>query len=72
MDYTQQNIEGYPYPCYVINDSGLEKMAAYAELYRSLIGPDYPLASDHYQGWGSNINLDVPLAIKLAYKRRSV
>ena len=66
VDYTQQNIAGYPYPCYVINDSGLEKMAAYAELYRSLIGPDYPLASDHYQGWGSNINLDVPSAIKLA------
>ncbi len=66
VDYTQQNISGYPYPCYVIKDSGIEKFVNYASLYRSLIGPDYPLASDHYQGWGSNVNLDIESAIKLA------
>ncbi len=65
-DYTQQNIAGYPYPCYVLKDSAIEKFINYASLYRSLIGPDYPLASDHYQGWGSNVNLDVESAIKLA------
>jgi L-alanine-DL-glutamate epimerase-like enolase superfamily enzyme len=66
VDYVQQNISGYPYRCYVINDSGIEKFVNYASLYRSLIGPDYPLASDHYQGWGSRTNLDIPSAIKLA------
>jgi L-alanine-DL-glutamate epimerase-like enolase superfamily enzyme len=66
VDYTQQYVSGYPYTCYIINDSGYEKLANYASLYRSLIGPDYPLSSDHYQGWGSNVNLDVPSAIKLA------
>lgn len=65
-DYTQQSITGYPYQCYVLNDSGIEKFVNYASLYRSLIGPDYPLASDHYQGWGSSINFDIPSAIKLA------
>ena len=66
VDYVQQTISGYPYPCYVIRDSGIEKMVEYAAKYRSLIGPDYPLASDHYQGWGSNTNLDIESAIKLA------
>jgi L-alanine-DL-glutamate epimerase-like enolase superfamily enzyme len=66
VDYTTQSISGYPYTCYVIKDSGYDKFAAYAGLFRSLIGPDYPLSSDHYQGWGSNTNLDVPSAIRLA------
>ncbi len=66
VDYTTQTIDGYPYRCYVIQDSGYEKFANYAALYRSLIGPDFPLSSDHYQGWGSKTNLDVPSAIKLA------
>ncbi len=66
LDYTQQYISGYPYQCYKIYDSGIEKFVDYASLYRSLIGPDYPLASDHYQGWGSTTNLDVDSAIKLA------
>ena len=66
VDYYTQNISGYPYTCYTIRDSGYEKLAAYAALYRSLIGPYYPLASDHYQGWGSRTNLDVDSAIRLA------
>jgi L-alanine-DL-glutamate epimerase-like enolase superfamily enzyme len=66
VDYIQQSLSGYPYQCYTIYDSGFQKFANYAALYRSLIDPDYPLASDHYQGWGSQINLDVPSAIQLA------
>jgi L-alanine-DL-glutamate epimerase-like enolase superfamily enzyme len=66
VDYIQQNISGYPYPCYTIYDSGIEKFVNYIQFYRSLIGPDYPLASDHYQGWGSNRNLDIESAVKLA------
>jgi L-alanine-DL-glutamate epimerase-like enolase superfamily enzyme len=64
-DYTQQSESGYPYTCYTINDSGYEKLANYAAAYRSMIGT-YPLSSDHYEGWASRINLDVPSAIKLA------
>jgi len=66
VDYTTQSIDGYPYTCYVINDSGYEKLMNYAVAYRSLIGPDYPLASDHYQGWASRTNLDIPSAVTLA------
>jgi L-alanine-DL-glutamate epimerase-like enolase superfamily enzyme len=66
VDFIQQNISGYPYSCYTIYDSGYEKLANFIRLYRSIIGPDYPLSSDHYQGWGSSINLDIPSAIKLA------
>jgi L-alanine-DL-glutamate epimerase-like enolase superfamily enzyme len=65
-DYTSQSESGYPYTCYTIKDSGLQKFANYAGQYRSLIGNDYPLSSDHYQGWASKINLDVPSAVKLA------
>lgn len=65
-DYTSRSINGYPYNCYVIEDSGIEKFIRYAQLYRSIIGPDYPLASDHYQGYGSSTNLDVHSAVKLA------
>jgi len=65
VDYTQRVIEGYPYTCYVIHDSGFEKLVAYAAAFRSLIGT-YPLCSDHYQGWASKTNLDVPSAIQLA------
>jgi L-alanine-DL-glutamate epimerase-like enolase superfamily enzyme len=65
-DYTSQSESGYPYTCYTIKDSGLQKFADYAAQYRSLIGNDYPLSSDHYQGWASKINLDVPSAVKLA------
>jgi L-alanine-DL-glutamate epimerase-like enolase superfamily enzyme len=68
VDYVQHSSPGgYPYQqCYTIYDSGIEKFINYASLYRSLIGPDYPLASDHYQGWGSSTNLDIESAIKLA------
>jgi L-alanine-DL-glutamate epimerase-like enolase superfamily enzyme len=65
VDYTQQTISGYPYTCYTIKDSGYEKFAKYAAAYRSLIGTA-PLSSDHYEGWGSKVNLDVPSAIRLA------
>jgi L-alanine-DL-glutamate epimerase-like enolase superfamily enzyme len=65
VDYTQQTVSGYPYPCYLIKDSGYEKLANYAATYRSQIGT-YPLSSDHYQGWASRTNLDVPSAIRLA------
>jgi L-alanine-DL-glutamate epimerase-like enolase superfamily enzyme len=65
VDYTQQPESGYPYTCYTINDSGYEKLANYATAYRSMIGT-CPLSSDHYQGWGSKINLDVPSAVRLA------
>jgi L-alanine-DL-glutamate epimerase-like enolase superfamily enzyme len=64
-DYTTQSESGYPYICYTIKASGLAKFAAYASTYRSMIGT-YPLVSDHYQGWGSATNLDVPSGIALA------
>ena len=65
-DYTLNYQSGYPYQCITINQSGFDKWAQYAAAYRSEIGPDYPLASDHYQNWASAANLDVPSAIALA------
>ena len=65
-DYTLNWQSGYPYQCITINESGFNKWAQYASAYRSEIGPDYPLASDHYQNWASSANLDVPSAIQLA------
>ena len=65
-DYTLNYQSGYPYQCITINEYGFNKWAQYAAAYRSEIGPDYPLASDHYQNWASSANLDVPSAIQLA------
>jgi len=64
-DYTTQSESDYPYTCYTIKDSGLAKFAAYASTYRNMIGTA-PLSSDHYEGYGSATNLDVPSAIALA------
>jgi L-alanine-DL-glutamate epimerase-like enolase superfamily enzyme len=64
-DYTQQSEPGYPYQCYTILENGFTKFQNYAAAYRSMIGT-YPLSSDHYQGWNSSINLDIPSAVELA------
>jgi L-alanine-DL-glutamate epimerase-like enolase superfamily enzyme len=60
-----KNSYGY-YPI-TINSTGFSKMVQYAQTYRSLIGPSYPLSSDHYQGYDNfTSQLDVASAVALA------
>jgi L-alanine-DL-glutamate epimerase-like enolase superfamily enzyme len=61
---SQKNSYGY-YPI-TIEETGYAKMEAYARAYRNLIG-DYPLSSDHYQGYNNYTQqLDVSSAVELA------
>jgi len=57
-DYTTQTASGYPYTCVTLKSSGMTKLLAYANVYRSMIGTA-PLSSDHDTGWNGPNYLDV-------------
>jgi L-alanine-DL-glutamate epimerase-like enolase superfamily enzyme len=67
-DYTiASSPNSYGYRPITINSSGYTKMEAYARQYRSLIGTQFPLSSDHYQGYNNfTSQLSVESAIELA------
>jgi L-alanine-DL-glutamate epimerase-like enolase superfamily enzyme len=67
-DYTiASSPNSYGYRPITINSTGYSKMEAYARQYRSLIGTQFPLASDHYQGYNNfTSQLSVQSAVELA------
>jgi L-alanine-DL-glutamate epimerase-like enolase superfamily enzyme len=67
-DYTiASSPNSYGYRPITIKSSGYSKIEAYARQYRSLIGNDYPLASDHYQGYNNfTSQLSIESAVELA------
>jgi L-alanine-DL-glutamate epimerase-like enolase superfamily enzyme len=67
-DYTiGSSTNSYGYKPITINSSGYSKMEAYARQYRSLIGTEFPLSSDHYQGYDNfTSQLSVESAVELA------
>jgi L-alanine-DL-glutamate epimerase-like enolase superfamily enzyme len=67
-DYTTSSSQNsYGYKPITINSSGYSKMEAYARQYRTLIGTQFPLSSDHYQGYNNfNSQLSVESAVELA------
>jgi L-alanine-DL-glutamate epimerase-like enolase superfamily enzyme len=67
-DYTIASTpNSYGYRPITLSSSGYAKMEAYARQYRSLIGTQFPLSSDHYQGYNNfTSQLSVESAVALA------
>jgi L-alanine-DL-glutamate epimerase-like enolase superfamily enzyme len=65
-DYTTSPETSLPYTCWRLTASGLSKFGAYIAAGRSTIGPNIPISTDHYQGWGSTNYLDITSAIALS------
>ncbi len=70
-DYTTGSTNEYGFRPITINETGYQKMEAYARQYRSLIGSTYPLSSDHYQGYESSTQLSIASAIELADRMKA-